>query len=116
MVRPRASESNLRACAAFGKAITICVDAKDWIADMAPIPCSGSKSIFAALCECLPDLVRAANDKQPKNRKGVTEIEFNKSIQVSTLVLQIDFNDVLFVMMCFISPGSRIQDIQKAGS
>jgi hypothetical protein len=82
----------------------------------ATIPCSGPKSIFAALCECLPDLGRAANDKKPNNRKGVTEIELNKSIQVGTSVHCIKFTDVLFGITCFILPGSRIKDIQKAGS
>ncbi len=116
MVRPRASECNLRASVAFGKAITICLDAKDWTPDMAPIPCSGPKSIFAALCECLPELARSAQDKRPNNRKGVTEIELNKSIQVGTLMNQIQLTYVLCGIICYILTGSRIEDVQKAGS
>ncbi len=116
MVRPRASESNLSAAVAFGKAITICLDANDWTADMATIPCSGPESIFAVLCECLPHLVRDAYDKKPNNRKGVTEIELNKAIQVGTLVLRFEFAFVPFTITGFISPGCRVHDIQKAGS
>lgn len=82
MVRPRASERNLSIATAFGTIVVFQENSKSWRDEMLAVTCNGQRSIFAALCECLPELARDSSDKKPKNRQGVTEIELNKSLQV----------------------------------
>ena len=45
----------------------------------------GSRSLFQAFCVSVPELVRDAHDKRPKNRQAVSQMEMNKALAASGL-------------------------------
>ena len=77
MVRPRASTRNLSIAVAFGQIFVVRAPSK---AQHIPIPCHGPRSLYALFAACFPHLSRGTQDKQPKNRCGVTMVEFNKAL------------------------------------
>ena len=83
MVRPKASERNLSIAVAFAKMFEIGAGSNDHHDDQ--IPCLGPKSLYALFAACYPSLSREAPDKQPKNRFGVSIVEFNKSLHSAGL-------------------------------
>ena len=86
MVRPRATEQNIRVALAF--ADTVMVQAKTGHAKDANtvlVARKGRQSIHAAFAACFPDLVRDSREKRPKNRQGVAMMEMNKALQAAGL-------------------------------
>jgi hypothetical protein len=75
MVRPKGSTDNIRAALAFTEIILV-------REGQSTVPFKGPGSIFAAVCECLPDLARASGENQYENRRGVSCVELNKSLQM----------------------------------
>jgi hypothetical protein len=87
MVRPRASDGNVRIALAFADIVTI--QTKPGICKVKfsiPVARKGRQSVFAAFAACFPNLARDANEKNPKNRRGVSLIEFNKAMQSMGLI------------------------------
>ncbi len=77
MGRPAASPVNKSIALEFAKMITRKTDnANDLVARC------GQCSIFSALREICPSLSREGNTE---NRDGLTEVEFNKMLQVQTV-------------------------------
>ena len=85
MVRPRASDRNLKIAVAFGRIVVMRYDAGVPCDGVSPVSCSGGRSIFPAFATCFPDLARDARDKRPKNRQAVAAIELNKGLQLDGL-------------------------------
>ncbi len=86
MVRPRASEENIRIALAF--ADTVMVQAKPGMihdGNAVLVARKGHQSIHAAFAACFPDLVRDSHEKRPKNRQGVAMVELNKALQAAGL-------------------------------
>ena len=84
MVRPRASDTNLSIAVAFGQLFVVRAEHKDLkLSQNSSIPCHGPRSLYALFAACYPNLSRGAQDKQPKNRFGVTMVEFNKALNSS---------------------------------
>jgi hypothetical protein len=86
MVRPRASEQNIRIALAFADAVT--VQTKPGMSkDLSTILVArkGRQSIHAAFAACFPDLARDSKEKRPKNRQGVAVMEMNKALQAAGL-------------------------------
>ena len=81
MVRPKASDQNLKVAIAFGKMVAIQMSSTS-NENFLPISCNGRRSIISAFSSCLPNLYRDSRDKRPKNRHGVAAIELNKALQV----------------------------------
>jgi hypothetical protein len=82
MVRPRASDNNVRIALAFADIVT--VQTKPGLPNGSPtvlVARKGRQSIFAAFAACLPELARDSQEKRPKNRHGVALMEFNKALQ-----------------------------------
>jgi hypothetical protein len=86
MVRPRASESNIRIALVFAEIVTV------QTRPGAPndpstvlVARKGRQSIFAAFAACLPGLARDSREKRPKNRHGVALMELNKALQTAGL-------------------------------
>jgi hypothetical protein len=76
MVRPKASEENLKIALGFAKSITLsCSDVKN---SGYVVRCKGSASLFSALSLCLPKLVRGSVVNGAEGRESISEIEFNK--------------------------------------
>ncbi len=76
MVRPKASEENLKVALGFANAVTTsCSNVNDKGRN---VNCKGSASIFAALSQCLPLLVRCSKPTDPKDRHAMSEMELNK--------------------------------------
>ena len=83
MVRPKASDRNKQIATCFANTITIDVPRVGGIKNQlpyAPVPCKGPWSIYEVLAACLPNVVRETSDGKIKNRKGVSEIELNKTL------------------------------------
>jgi hypothetical protein len=78
MVRPKASEKNLKIAADFADAITTRIPKNDEKKQNMQVTCKGSNSIFAALRFCLPKITRHPNEAVLLHRNGVSEIELNK--------------------------------------
>ena len=75
MGRPAASEENKVIAVAFARIVTIhTTNADDIVARC------GSCSIYALLKHACPAIVR---DERNGPRDGITEVEFNKALQVS---------------------------------
>ena len=86
MVRPKASSRNLSIAEAFGKLFVITADSTDHnTVQNIPVPCLGPKSLYSLFAACLPHLSREARAQQPKNRSGVTMVEFNKALNSAGL-------------------------------
>ena len=83
MVRAKASVQNLRIAAAFSKVLMLETDADRPVKDDESIPQIGCRSLFPVFAACLPHLARISDDKQPKNRNGVSFMELNKHLQAS---------------------------------
>ncbi len=86
MVRPRASEENIRIALAF--ADTVMVQAKPGMihdGNAVLVARKGQQSIHAAFAACFPDLARDSHEKRPKNRQGVAMVELNKALQAAGL-------------------------------
>ena len=87
MVRPKASEVNKAIAQIFADTVTLECNANDqqtWVEKTkASVDCRGGKSIFRALLQCLPNIVREVKDQAMTNRKGVTEVELNKHLALS---------------------------------
>jgi hypothetical protein len=81
MVRPRASDDNLRLAVAFAQSMIIEFDSYGIMTEPAPVFCYGGRSSFAAFAEFFPELARDALDKCPMNRHGVTVVELNKALK-----------------------------------
>lgn len=82
MVRPRASENNVRIALAFADIVTM--QTKPGLSNdnsTVLVARKGRQSIFAAFSACLPDLARDSREKRPKNRHGVALMELNKALQ-----------------------------------
>jgi hypothetical protein len=80
MVRPRASEANLRAALSFADILIARKTMGDAIPKASRVPLKGPRSIYAAFRECFPELVRNSRDRFPKNRQAVSMIELNKML------------------------------------
>ena len=87
MVRPRASENNVRVALAFADIVTVStrpgIDTNEGLS--VPVARKGGRSIFAAFSVCLPELARDSREKRPKNRHGVAMMEMNKALQAAGL-------------------------------
>jgi hypothetical protein len=81
MVRPKASQENLKIAATFAEAVTVTFPEKAGKSMPAclPVDCKGSRSIFSALVEAIPDIVRQSSDSNSIH-STVSEVEFNKFI------------------------------------
>jgi hypothetical protein len=76
MVRPKASEENLKIALGFANTVTTsCSDVK---AKGNYVNCRGSFSIFAALSHCFPKLVKCSTVTDPKDRQSISDIELYK--------------------------------------
>jgi hypothetical protein len=82
MVRPKASETNLRVGLAFAE---IAVIRGTSSTSNAVVFCRGPASVFAGFCACLPELSRDTEAKSPINRCGVTSVELNKALAATGL-------------------------------
>ena len=83
MVRPKASDRNKQIATCFANTITVDVPRVGGIKNQlpyAPVTCKGPWSIYELLAACLPNIVRESTDGKMKNRKGVSEIELNKTL------------------------------------
>ena len=81
MVRPRASENNVRAAIAFADIVvkqTVPGHIKD--ASTVLVARKGKYSVFSMFAACFPQLVRDARDKRPQNRRGIAVLELNKAL------------------------------------
>jgi hypothetical protein len=74
MVRPTPSDINKRVALAFARAVTQTTNKN---VDM--VPRSGTRSLFSALKETFPEVVYCG---PPYPRDGISEIVFNKTLQV----------------------------------
>jgi hypothetical protein len=79
MGRPSASEANKSFALEFAKLVTQRSDNPDDL-----VARCGQCSIFSALRDVCPDLIRDA-----ANREGLTEIEYNKMLQVQITTLHL---------------------------
>ncbi len=80
MVRPKGSKDNIRAALAFAEIILVRGEMQNYPVGSL-VPYKGPGSIFAALCDCLPELARVDSKNHSENRRGVSSIELNKSLQ-----------------------------------
>ena len=76
MVRPKATEENLKI--ALGFANTVTTSCSDLKREGHYVDCKGPASIFAALSHCFPLLVRCS--KPTDSRHAMSEIELNKHL------------------------------------
>jgi hypothetical protein len=83
MVRPRASDRNMKVATAFGGILVISMDRYDFNSSEDLIPLIGRRSIHNLLNACLPSMTRDIRDKSPPNRAGVTVVELNKALHGS---------------------------------
>ena len=83
MVRPRASEQNIRIALEFADVMMIRTTVTDEY--MPLVALKGRQSIHAAFAACLPQLTRNSNEKSPKNRHGVAVMELNKALKAAGL-------------------------------
>ena len=81
MVRPKASEANLRAAVAFVNILIVREQLDRCNERRACVYLKGSGSLYAAFRALLPELTRGSLDKNPDNRQGVTTIELNKALK-----------------------------------
>jgi hypothetical protein len=83
MVRAKGSDQNKAIATYFASTVTVAVSSletrkhKDLNGTVA---CSGKRGIYEVLMACLPSIVRSPRDSCSENRKGLTEIEFFKSL------------------------------------
>ncbi len=86
MVRPRASEQNVRIALAFTDIVMIQTrpGTKD-TENLMLVAWKGRPSIHAAFKECLPQLTRDSSERSPTNRHGVTVMELNKALKAAGL-------------------------------
>ena len=84
MVRPRASERNIQVAMAFADIMTEKMMSPGGSGDVM-VSRKGSRSLFQAFCVSVPELVRDAHDKRPKNRQAVSQMEMNKALAASGL-------------------------------
>ena len=86
MVRPRASDANLRAALVFSDVVTVAAE-PGISSDGAKLTVTrqGRQSIFAAFSACFPNLARDSKEKRPENRLGVAAIELNKALKAQGL-------------------------------
>ncbi len=80
MVRPKASDANLRSALAFSDVVTVEAESGIQSSDFT-VARKGRQSIFAAFSLCCPDLVRDSKEKRPQNRHGVAWIELDKALK-----------------------------------
>ena len=83
MVRPKASDRNKQIATCFANTITVDMPRVGGIKNhlpYAPVTCKGPWSIYELLSACLPNIVRESSDGKSINRKGVSEIELNKTL------------------------------------
>ena len=86
MVRPRASEANIRIALAFAGIVTVQTrPGAPNDPNAVPVARKGRQSIFAAFSEVLSGLARESREKRPKNRHGVALMELNKALQIAGL-------------------------------
>ena len=111
MVRPRASDHNLRIAAAFSQVLMLETDPCKPIKDDESIAQIGCRSLFPVFATCLPHLARIARDKRPKFRNGVSYIELNKYLQASAYEDSCNVPDVTVCADC-----RRPQDVPKAAA
>jgi hypothetical protein len=86
MVRPRASEQNIKIALAF--ADIVMVETNAGAINHGPtllVARKGLQSVYVAFAACLPQLARDSVEKRPRNRHGVTVIELNKALHASGL-------------------------------
>ena len=82
MVRPKASDTNLRAAMAFVEVVIHREQpGKSTGRREVRVQRRGPCSIYAIIRACLPELTRDSREKFPRNRDGVTQIEFNKAMK-----------------------------------
>ena len=86
MVRPRASDANIRIALVFADIVTVQTrPGTPSDSSTVLVARKGRQSIFAAFSACLPDLARDSREKRPKNRQGVALMEINKALQTAGL-------------------------------
>ena len=88
MVRPRASEQNIRTALAFAETVMVQTSAdptNDHDGSILLVARKGRRSIHAAFAACLPQLARDSLEKRPNNRHGVAVMELNKAMQAAGL-------------------------------
>ena len=88
MVRPRASEQNIRTALAFAETVMVQTSADPTNAhdgSILLVARKGRRSIHAAFAACLPQLARDSLEKRPNNRHGVAVMELNKAMQAAGL-------------------------------
>jgi hypothetical protein len=86
MVRPRASEQNIRIALAFADTVMVqTIPGQINDANTVLVARKGRQSIHAAFAACFPDLARDSQEKRPKNRQGVAVMELNKALQAAGL-------------------------------
>ena len=81
MVRPKASDRNKMLANCFANIVTVELLKHNNLSKedgFVPVYCKGPKSIYAALNMCLPSILREPRSQAMPNRKGITEVEFNK--------------------------------------
>lgn len=84
MVRPRASDNNLRVALAFADIVTVRIpQIQSHNPSTVLVAREGGQSIFMAFQACLPALARDAHEKRPKNRRGVAVLELNKALKAT---------------------------------
>ena len=86
MVRPRASEQNVRIALAFADTVMMQTSPGTTTdANILPVARKGRQSIHAVFAACVPQLTRDSSEKCPKNRHGVAAMELNKALQAAGL-------------------------------
>ncbi len=82
-VRAKGSDQNRTIATYFASTVTVAisnVESKKRKDLRNSVVCSGKHSIYEVLMACLPSIVRSPKDVNLENRKGLTEIEFFKSL------------------------------------
>ncbi len=86
MVRPRASEANIRIALAFADIVTVQTrPGAPNDPNAVLVARKGRQSIFAAFSTILSGLARDSRAKRPKNRRGVALMELNKALKAAGL-------------------------------
>jgi hypothetical protein len=80
MVRPKASEANLRVALSFAHILIAREKLDDTEEQTSRVLRKGPRSLFAAFRACFPDLARYSRQRFPKNRQAVSMIELNKGL------------------------------------
>ena len=85
MVRPKASEVNLRIALSFVDMLIVREKVGAADTNASRVARKGPRSPFAAFRACFPDLARNSQDRYPKNRQAVSNVELNKAMKSTGL-------------------------------